>query len=245
VSRPLVLCYHAVSDHWEHKLAVRTLAFERQLRSLLRRRFRPATATQALAGRGRLLHVTFDDAFTSVARNAAPVLERIGVPATVFAAADFAADGRPLDVPELADEARAHPGHLATMRWDELRGLAQRGFEIGSHTVSHAHLRELGDEELRRELRDSRERCEAELERPCRLLAYPFGEHDLRVQAAVRHAGYEAAFALRAGTSRTNPFAQPRVDFYRGDSLARATVKTSFLRPTATGLVDLARAAFR
>src|SRR5215207_6835426 len=48
--RALVLCYHSVSDDWEHQLAVRPRAFERQLASLLRRGFRPVGADAVLDG---------------------------------------------------------------------------------------------------------------------------------------------------------------------------------------------------
>ena len=85
------------------------------------------------------------------------------------------------------------------MDWDELRSLADDGIEIGSHTVSHPHLTRLDDATLRLELVDSRERVEDEIGRPCRFLAYPFGEEDGRVRRAARDAGYEAAFALRTG----------------------------------------------
>jgi hypothetical protein len=83
----------------------------------------------------------------------------------------------------------------------------------------------------------------AEHGQPCRFLAYPYGEHDARVQAATRRAGYEAALGLRAATSRANRFALPRVDFYRRDSLLRAMLKSSFVRGPATGVLDRARAA--
>jgi peptidoglycan/xylan/chitin deacetylase (PgdA/CDA1 family) len=242
LSRPLILCYHGVADGWEHQLAVRPLDFERQLTTLVRRRFRPAAATDAIAGRGRLLHVTFDDAYRNVADNAVPVLEQLGFTATIFTASGFAADGRPLDIPELASEARAHPDEMRTLSWQELRALAERGFEIGSHTVTHPHLPRLSDAELERELAESRARCEQELARACRFIAYPFGEHDARVQAAARRAGYEAAFGLRAGTDRANRFALPRVDFYRRDSLLRAMLKSSFVRGPATSVLDRARA---
>jgi peptidoglycan/xylan/chitin deacetylase (PgdA/CDA1 family) len=141
----------------------------------LRRGYRPVGAADAVAGGAKLLHVTFDDAFNSVA-DAVPILERLGIPATVFACSGYADDGRPLDVPELARFVEAEPQHLATMDWDALRGLAERGVEIGSHTVTHAHLMRLSDAELDHELRESRGRCEAELARPCRFIAYPFGE---------------------------------------------------------------------
>lgn len=235
--KPLVLCYHSVSDEWSHQLAVTRRSFERQVSSLLRRGYRPIAAERILDGPRRALHVTFDDAYLDLEANAIPLLERLGIPATVFAATAFADEGRPLAVPELADEARANPERLATMSWDELGELSQRGLTIGSHTVTHAHLTSLSDAELNRELRDSRARVESRLGQPCTLLAYPYGEHDGRVQAAVRRAGYEAAFALGPGASRNNLYAIPRVDLYRRDSLFRATLKTSFVKPYASALL--------
>jgi peptidoglycan/xylan/chitin deacetylase (PgdA/CDA1 family) len=235
--KPLVLCYHSVSDDWSHQLAVERRSFESQLSSLLRRGYRPLAADGILDGPSRALHVTFDDAYADLMANAVPVLERLGIPATVFAATAFADDGRPLDVPELAEEARADPERLRTMSWDELAELSQRGFTIGSHTVTHPHLTSLSDGELDRELRDSRVRVESSLGQPCTLFAYPYGEHDARVRTAVRRAGYEAAFALGPGTPRDDRYAIPRVDLYRRDSLFRATLKTSFVKPYASALL--------
>jgi peptidoglycan/xylan/chitin deacetylase (PgdA/CDA1 family) len=232
---PLVLCYHAVSDAWPDELAVRPGDFERQLRMLRRRGFHPAGASEVLERRGRLLHVTFDDAYRTVATNALPVLERLGVPATVYACTDYARDGGSLDVPELADQLAAHPDEMATLDWEGLRELAGRGVEIGSHTVTHPHLPDLSDDALRAELEDSRRELEDELRRPCRFLAYPFGHDDARVHRAAAAAGYAAAFSLAAKPTADarNRFALPRVDVYRKDGLLRSMLKTSAVRPLA------------
>jgi peptidoglycan/xylan/chitin deacetylase (PgdA/CDA1 family) len=238
---PLVLCYHAVSDGWNHQLSVGPAAFEGQLRSLRRRGFRGVDVETALDGPRRGLHVTFDDAYRSVA-NAIPILERLHVPATVYACPGYADEGRPLDVPELADEALAHPEELATMGWDELRGLVERGVEIGSHAVSHPHLPRLSEAEIEQELVDSRARLEDGLGRPCRFLAYPYGEHDARVRAAARRAGYVAAFALaRTAPKSRDPFALTRVDIYRKDNAVTTTLKTSVLRRPVAALRRVAR----
>jgi peptidoglycan/xylan/chitin deacetylase (PgdA/CDA1 family) len=226
--RPLVLCYHAVSDTWPHALAVGPAVLEAQLRRLLARGFRPIGAAETPAAGPKALHVTFDDAFTSVER-AVPILERLGVRATVFACSGLAGDGKRLEVPELAEEAARHPDELFTMSWDELRALAERGIEIGSHTASHPHLPRLGDDELTRELRESREQLEEELRRPCPFLAYPFGDEDERVRQAARAAGYDGAFALRGRAGSADPYAIPRVGIWRKDSRIRVAAKTSML----------------
>jgi len=222
----LVLCYHALSAAWGPcGLSLAPEELERQLAALLRRGYRPGTVEEALGGRRRL-HVTFDDAYRSV-EAAMPVLERLGVGATVFACAGPAdAGGGPLEIPELEAEAAVFPDEVLTMDWDALRALAEHGIEVGSHTVSHPHLARLGDEEIGRELRESRARIEDELGRPCRYLAYPYGESDERVRRIARDTGYAAAFGLARG-GRPDRYALPRIGVYRRDSPLRLRLKTS------------------
>jgi peptidoglycan/xylan/chitin deacetylase (PgdA/CDA1 family) len=223
---PLVLCYHAVVEGEPQRLAVRRSVLERQLRSLLLRGWTSVGAAEAVAGRGRVFHVTFDDAYRSV-NDVLPLLDGLGVRSTIFPATAFARDGRAFDVPELRDDARANPDAFATMDWDALRAACAAGVEIGSHTVSHPHLPQLPDDELARELRDSKAHLEAEVGRPCRFLAYPYGHHDERVRRAARRAGYEAAFAV--GGRAADPFCFPRLAVYRHDTWVGFRFRTSVL----------------
>jgi len=168
------------------------------------------------------VRVSFDDGFRSAA-DVFPELQRLGVPIELFVSTDYARNGAPLRIPELAAD---DPAQLATMTWEELRSHADRGVEIGSHTVSHPHLPALSDGEVRRELRDSKEEIEAELGRPCPDFAYPYGEHDRRVRAAVRAAGYEQAYALR-DAPRNDRFALQRLDLYRRHTPLRAVLRAT------------------
>jgi peptidoglycan/xylan/chitin deacetylase (PgdA/CDA1 family) len=221
--KPVVVCYHAASAQWEQRMSIAPATIERQVQLLLRRGYRPGSADAAANGADRVVHVTFDDAYRSIL-DALPPLERLGVPVTVFACTDYADTGAPLTVPELAHEDHAE---LATMTWDELRALVERGVEVGSHTKTHAHLPRLGDAELKAELEESKARLEDELGRPCRFFAYPYGDEDERVRAAAVAAGYDAAFALPGARNAPDRFRVPRVGFYRKDSLLRTTLKTS------------------
>ena len=226
--RPLVPCYHAVTKSWLHHLAVDPVALEEQVSGLLRRGYYPASMEEVVANSRRALHVTFDDAFQSVA-TALPILARLGVRSTIFACPEYALDGRPVDIPELASEARDYPAELATMAWDQLREVTAEGVEVGSHSLRHNHLTQLSDTELARDLHESRAWLEAELGRPCRFLAYPYGDADRRVHAAARAAGYQAAFASPGRERPVNLFALPRVGIWRSDGTARVAFKTSRL----------------
>jgi peptidoglycan/xylan/chitin deacetylase (PgdA/CDA1 family) len=224
--RPLVLCYHAISDDWPDALAVRLNAFERQLERILASGYRPAGAAEAAAATGKLVHVTFDDAFRSVSR-ALPVLQRLGVSATVFACPGFADGDGTFAIPELAAQLPKNSEHLQTMGWSDLRELVDQGVEIGSHTLTHPHLTALDDHELHRELRESRKRLEDELSASCRFLAYPYGDQDERVRRAARASGYVAAFALPGRQTAADLYAVPRVGIWREDGSVRMRVKTS------------------
>jgi peptidoglycan/xylan/chitin deacetylase (PgdA/CDA1 family) len=202
--RPLVLCYHAVSPDWKHRLAIQPDLLLRQVRVL---------------SRFREVRVTFDDAFRSAAV-VFPDLERLGVPVQIFVCTRYALVGAPLTIPELAGD---DPEQLATMNWNELREQAARGIAIGSHAVSHPHLTTLSEDDLRRELNESREEIEDRLGRPCEDLAYPYGEHDERVRAAARAAGYRRAYALRG--SRSDAYAAPRLDLYRRHTVPRTLLR--------------------
>ena len=223
---PLVLCYHGASAEWESGLSLAPEAIEQQVRTLVARGYRGVAAGEVLQRRGRLLHVTFDDAYRSVT-GVLDELERLAVPCTVFACSSLASNGAPVDIPELAGELDAYPAALRTLDWDGLAALAGRGVEIGSHSRTHAHLTRLSDAELADELHDSRTAIEDRLARPCRYLAYPFGEHDARVRAAAAAAGYEAAYALPGRGAPLDRFALPRVGLYRRDTPLRVRLKTS------------------
>jgi peptidoglycan/xylan/chitin deacetylase (PgdA/CDA1 family) len=220
--------YHAVSDAWQGGLAVAPAQLRRQLEWLVRRGYRGATFSEAVASEdhGPVVAVTFDDAYRSVYENAFPILASLGLPATVFVVTDYAHDGRPLTWRRAKDwQGGPFEQELRGMTWDLLGELAEAGWEIGSHTRTHPRLTQLSDEDLDDELRGSREDCERALGRPCSSLAYPFGDFDARVAQAAAAAGYTAA-AIE-DLARPHPLMWPRVGVYRPDSMYRFRLKVS------------------
>jgi peptidoglycan/xylan/chitin deacetylase (PgdA/CDA1 family) len=225
----LVLGYHGLSDTWPDGTAVRPDAFEAQVESLVRRGYRGTTFTDALTAprADKTVAITFDDACRSVLEHAFPVLTRLGLPATVFVPTAYAGTDRPMGWAGFDRWlGTPHEGELACMSWEALETLADAGWEVGSHTHSHPRLPTLHDDELARELRESRDRIEARLARPCRSIAYPYGVCDHRVAEATRTAGYGFGCVLYRQSTPRLPLQWPRVGVYRADTperlLARA-----------------------
>jgi len=234
----LVLGYHAISASWPCTLAVSPQALEQQLERIVRRGYRGITLTDLVTGRhrGRVVVITFDDAYRSVPELAFPILQRLGLPGTVFAPTSHM-HGRPMSWPGIEQWLEtAHRDELTGCTWEELAVLARAGWEIGSHTCTHARLPTLADAPLAEELLRSRQACEQRLGTPCRTLAYPYGDSDARVAAAARTAGYRATVG-----GRRSPGGPPhplRADIYRKDDPWRVALKTSVLRG---GLARLAQ----
>jgi peptidoglycan/xylan/chitin deacetylase (PgdA/CDA1 family) len=226
----LVLCYHAVSARWRSELSITPHCLERQLEHVLACGYEPATFTRAVLDppASRTVAVTFDDAFRSVYDVAAPVLARAGVPATVFVPTALIDGGAIMTWPGLERWAGGpHAEELAGMTWPQLVELADAGWEIGSHTRTHARLPELGDDALQAELAGSRAECTERTGRACEAVAYPYGDVDARVVAAAGVAGYHAAASPAGPSLGSAALAFPRIGLYERDEGARLRAKVS------------------
>jgi peptidoglycan/xylan/chitin deacetylase (PgdA/CDA1 family) len=224
----LVLCYHAVSYDWPSSLAVTPAQLARQLGLLVRRGYRGTTFERAVASppASRTLAVTFDDGYRSVLSHALPILDRLGLPGTVFVATDFVGRDAPMSWPGIDDWLGGpHEAELAGMSWDELATLRDAGWEIGSHTCSHPRLSQLDDGALRRELVESRRTCASHLG-ACRTLALPYGDGDARVVSAAAEAAYRAVAGL-PGAGVPASVGWPRVGVYPADRLGRFRLKVA------------------
>jgi peptidoglycan/xylan/chitin deacetylase (PgdA/CDA1 family) len=170
----------------------------------------------------KTLAVTFDDGYRSVLEGALPVLQSLGVPATLFVPTAWVGVPGPMTWPGIDRWVGGPWDHeLRPLAWEELRALADAGWEIGSHSRSHPRLTGLDDAQLTAELTESRSECERALGRPCTSIAYPYGDVDARVVAAAARAGYRAGAGLPMRPHTPRPLDWPRLGVSREDSSAR------------------------
>jgi peptidoglycan/xylan/chitin deacetylase (PgdA/CDA1 family) len=224
----LVLCYHSVSDRLPADLAVTPTDLERQLRLLVNRGYRSVGFTEAVdPGQGKRLAITFDDGYRSVRDLGLPILERLGLTATLFVPTAFPGSDEPMAWPGIERWSADYPEEMACLGVSELRDLADRGWEIGAHTHTHPHLSRLDAEGLDEELRRPRDLLEDWLDRPCTSLAYPYGDFSPTVVEAAGRAGYTAACGLDAALPSGRPLLWPRIGVYRGEADWRYRLKVS------------------
>jgi len=83
----------------------------------------------------------------------------------------------------------------------QLRALSDAGFDVGSHSATHAFLSDLSDEALRRELFDSKRELEGMLGKPVLAFSCPGGRWSRQVADTAREAGYETVATSRIGAN--------------------------------------------
>src|SRR5206468_9441240 len=111
-----------------------------------------------------------DDGYVECASAAVASLERRRLRAAFFVCSDLLHDGGELE----HDRDRGFRG-LRTMTPEHLRDVLRRGFEIGSHSATHADFRGAPLESLEREIVSSKSQIEEASGVPVRGLAVPFG----------------------------------------------------------------------
>jgi peptidoglycan/xylan/chitin deacetylase (PgdA/CDA1 family) len=209
----LILTYHAVEQgpaplcltpelfrsHLDvfEELGVSTLTV-----SELAERLRDSTLPE------RAVAITFDDGCASAVRTAAPALAERGMSATFFCVAGHLGGWN--DWPTQP----ASAPRLALADEEELRELAQLGFEIGAHGNHHLPLGDADADVARREVEDSKLVLEKATGRPVRSFGYPYGAPPASGAARLVAQLYGAACGnfLHRVDAQSDPMWLPRVD---------------------------------
>lgn len=105
------------------------------------------------------------------------------------------------------------PPEFSPINWEETREMENAGIEIGSHTVTHPVLINVGVDRLRRELTESRCRLEDMLDHQVDLFCYPNGNSSATVVQEVERAGYRCAVTTDPGFNddQSNPLSLRRI----------------------------------
>jgi peptidoglycan/xylan/chitin deacetylase (PgdA/CDA1 family) len=203
-TRCTVLLYHRVNDVSTDNLTTSERRFTEHM-TLLRKRYPVLSLSDAAEslGAGRYLGpnvvvITFDDGYADNYDVAAPILQHFGLPATFFVTAGLVGTSRPFD------HDAGSPHRFTNLSWEQVRSLAARGFEIGSHGMTHKNLSRCTRDDARAEIVQSREILSEKLGRPPRSFAYPFGgPHDItsEILDEIRQAGFEMVASAYGGVN--------------------------------------------
>jgi len=206
-----VLVYHSISEPAEPlpgDIDISPKRFEQQLKWLSRwRRVVPLTQTLTRAGSRGSVAITFDDGYRDNLTVALPLLEKFGLPMTLFVVAGFVDDDGYLSEEELREISR-HP--LVT---------------IGSHGLWHRNFNSLTTDDAEFELKESKQRLEEMIAGKVDLLAWPYGECNPDLERLSGACGYRASWSVWKGSNGAH--SRWRVPLGCRDHMIRFIAKSS------------------
>ncbi len=194
-----VLAYHRFAESASSKTIVEKASFDQQMRYLKENGYSVITLENLLDFIDfasdippKAVVITIDDGWRSVYDIAFPILKKYGFTATLFLYSDFI-------------------GSPKALTWEQVRKMADYGFEIQCQTKTHRSLSRMKKNEsfenyfaaVQQELRAPRRVIKQKTGRTCDCLAYPFGDTSPLVRAMLEQEGYRAGFTVKRGS---NPF---------------------------------------
>jgi len=194
-----ILLYHDFSKTLSSKMKVLESSFEAQMKYLKQNDYHVITLDRFLNFMEykeqipeKSVVIAIDDGWKSLYTIAYPILKKYNFPATLFVYTDFI-------------------GGKKALTWNQIKELADYGFDIQCHTKTHRYLTRINDGEsfnhffksVEEELIRPKKLLRKKLNRDCNCLAYPYGQTSSLVAAMLKKHGYRAAFTVTRGG---NPF---------------------------------------
>jgi len=234
--RPVpVLMYHHVNRHKGDMVTITPEIFEGQMEYLYRAGYRTLKVEELVSYiNGELtltqkaVVVTFDDGWLDNYMYAFPALKKYKINATVFLITNRVENASlqnselqtlnsKLTIPthekskSLIEKGEAHK---VVLNWKVIKEMSNSGIiEFYSHTKSHAKCNGLSENELLKELGESKKIIEEKLNSPCPYLCWPYGKYNGLALTAAKEVGYKAIFTTNYGVADagSDPFAINRI----------------------------------
>ncbi|MEX0780797.1 MAG: polysaccharide deacetylase family protein [Balneolales bacterium] len=140
--------------------------------------------------------ITFDDGYQDTYEIAFPLIKELNMKAVVFVMGD-----RTLATNIWDFHTRETP-ISRLMQDNQIKELYLKGFEIGSHSISHRNLNKLSEKEVYIELKLSKATIEYIIGKPIRSFSAPFGQLSAKIKKLIAQVGYEYNCGVFTGPPR-------------------------------------------
>ncbi len=202
-NRFIILMYHEIGDviagtkpaliKMQSSYYVEKNKFEGQMRYLHEEKFNVISLKDLLihlngwSNQGlpeKTILITFDDGHKGNYKYAFPVLMRYGFCATFFCTSSYI-------------------GEASMLTWEEIKAMVDAGMSVQSHTLTHPFLKQLGDEEVRRELGQSKKIIEGQIGEKVEFISLPHGSYGRNYRRIAEEEGFMAGCSSIAGINGT------------------------------------------
>ena len=170
-----IIMFHRVNNSVKDGLTISTRMFDKMMKTLSKD-YEVVSLGEVVEilrkGKNinpRAVAITFDDGYIDNYLYAAPILTKYDLPACFFITSGYIDTNRVFPWDEDAGNS------FSLMNWDQVRSLAEKGFEIGAHTIDHVDLGTESVESAKRQIVGCKENIENRIGLEIKYFAYPFG----------------------------------------------------------------------
>jgi peptidoglycan/xylan/chitin deacetylase (PgdA/CDA1 family) len=217
-----ILCYHSIGQPASGVNDVTPERFCRQIKLALRCGFRFVSASEIArtGGDPMDLAITFDDGWTSVLSEAAPILRDYDIPWLIFVVTSWS-------------DHRSAWSKEFILPWRDIDHLMAKGARIGSHSVTHPDFGLIERTQMIDELRGSRDTILQRLGFTPKAFAIPLGQSmnwTPEASEMAREAGYETVYAQAEETHPSGTIPRTFVTRFDGDRIFSALLRGAYDR---------------
>jgi peptidoglycan/xylan/chitin deacetylase (PgdA/CDA1 family) len=202
-----VLLYHYVGVQQPGSypyLTVSAKEFRNQIEWLLKHQYQFLTLSEFLAAQNgktsphrKSVLLTFDDAFADLEENALPILNELGISATIFVVTSQ------IGGTNAWEKQKGWTDSLRLLSEEQIRHWSSQGIQFGAHSHFHKDLRQLSQVELKEELLQCKSNLEQIIGEKIFSFAYPFGAYNESVRISVSQV-FDLAFTTKRGLNHQN-----------------------------------------
>lgn len=177
-----ILYYHSINEtpFGLEILSVRASEFEKQIKYLAENGYTSIYLNEDPSVHKKPVAITLDDGYIDNFQYAYPILEKYGMKATIFVSTDVIGT----------------PGYLSLA---QIRSMTKR-ISFQSHGLSHTPLIELDEDQIRKELTESKRIIESITGRAVYAFCYPYGDYDKMV-LSLTASYYSCAVTINSGVA--------------------------------------------
>ena len=168
-----VLIFHRIvkydNDSWTD---VKLCLLESLLANAVKNRKHVVTIDHWRLNNSGDLALSFDDGYLSDYDIVFPLLKKFDFHATFFVVPEFV-------------------GKEGYMKWEQVKEMSDSGMEIGSHSLSHKYLTALSDQDMIKELQNSKNIIESHISKEVTSFSCPYGDYSGKVYKFATMVGYK------------------------------------------------------
>lgn len=190
-----VLMYHSIENHKNDKFdkwRVSPLEFKKQISWLSKNGFKSYTISELAELKDipkKAVCITFDDGYEDNFTNAYPILKKYGFKATIYLVPNQKTN-------HWESKNTAFVSNMLNqMQIKQMSDI----IEFGSHTMSHLNLEKSTLENVKDEMKNSKEAVGSLTGKECIAFAYPYGKYTDEIAKICKDVGYKNAVIVKRG----------------------------------------------